>query len=102
MPRRSKYNLEAIRALSNVECPHCNVILSPADYLRLDSERLRCVKCGKDLYPAEERRPADADKLKGPLHGDQQTGRSRRVGVGQNVGLARVASLYTTKKSNGT
>jgi ribosomal protein S27AE len=51
MPRRSKLNLEAIRSAGNVGCPHCNVILSPAEYLRLDSERLRCGKCGKDFIP---------------------------------------------------
>lgn len=51
MPRRSKYNLEAIRAAGNVECPQCNATLSPADYLRLDGERLRCGKCGKDFAP---------------------------------------------------
>jgi DNA-directed RNA polymerase subunit RPC12/RpoP len=51
MPRRSKLNLEAIRSVGNVDCPHCNAILSPSEYLRLDNERLRCVRCGKDFVP---------------------------------------------------
>jgi DNA-directed RNA polymerase subunit RPC12/RpoP len=51
MPRRSKYNLEAIRAAGNVECPYCNAILSPSEYLRLDYKQLRCTKCGKDFIP---------------------------------------------------
>jgi ribosomal protein S27AE len=49
--RRGKYNLESIRSASNIECPHCNAILSPAEYLRLDGERLRCGKCDKDFIP---------------------------------------------------
>jgi hypothetical protein len=48
MPRRSKYNLEAMRTVGNEECPRCNAILSPSEYLRLDYERLRC---GKDFIP---------------------------------------------------
>jgi hypothetical protein len=66
MPRRSKLSLEALRSVGNEECPHCHAILSPAEYLRLDSERLRRVKCGKDFIPTKERRPADADELERP------------------------------------
>jgi DNA-directed RNA polymerase subunit RPC12/RpoP len=51
MPRRSELNLEAIRAAGNVTCPHCNAILSPAEYLRVDDKQLRCGKCGKDFIP---------------------------------------------------
>jgi DNA-directed RNA polymerase subunit RPC12/RpoP len=47
----SEKSSDAIRSVGNVECPHCRVILSPAEYLRLDSERLRCVRCGKDFIP---------------------------------------------------
>jgi len=49
MPRRSKYNLEAIRTVGNEQCPYCHTILSPTEYLRLDYERLCCGKCGKDF-----------------------------------------------------
>ena len=52
MPRRSKLNLEAIRSVVKVECPHFHPILSPAEYLRVDYEHLRCGKCGKDFIPA--------------------------------------------------
>jgi uncharacterized protein (DUF983 family) len=51
MPRRNKYNLEAISSAGNVECPHCNAILSPAEYLRVDDKQLRCGKCEKDFIP---------------------------------------------------
>jgi DNA-directed RNA polymerase subunit RPC12/RpoP len=53
MPRRSKLDLEAMRASLNVDCPHCHAALSPAEYMRLDSERLRCTKCGKDFEPPQ-------------------------------------------------
>jgi len=51
MPCRSKYNFETIRSAANVECLHCNGIVSPSEYLRFDNERLRCGKCGKDFIP---------------------------------------------------
>ena len=44
MPRRSRYDLDAIRAASNLDCPHCHAVLNAAEYLRVDSERLRCSK----------------------------------------------------------
>jgi hypothetical protein len=49
MPRRSKLSLEAIRGDET-----CTAILRPAEYLRVDSERLLCVKCGKDFIPARK------------------------------------------------
>jgi uncharacterized paraquat-inducible protein A len=51
MPRRSKLSLEAIRSVGNETCPNCDAILSPAEYLRVDSERLRCVRCENDFIP---------------------------------------------------
>ena len=63
MARRSKYNLEAMCSVGNEECPHCNAILSPSEYLRLDYERLQYGKCGEGLYSVGQRQPADADKL---------------------------------------
>lgn len=57
MPRRSKLTLEAIRSVGNEECPNCRAILTRAEYLRLDSERLRCVKCWKDFIPARKDAP---------------------------------------------
>ena len=57
MPRRSKYNLDAIRAASNLDCPHCHADLNAAEYLRVDSERVRCVKCGADFVPETKSGP---------------------------------------------
>jgi ribosomal protein S27AE len=53
MPRR-KLSLDVIRSVGNVECPICNAILTPAQYLRLDSERLECGKCGADFTPQKK------------------------------------------------
>jgi hypothetical protein len=54
MPHRSKLTLDAIRSVTSEKCPHCRAILSPGEYLRLDSERLRCVKCGRDFIPSKK------------------------------------------------
>ena len=52
MPKRRKLDLEFLLAASNIECPHCRAILTPADFLRLDSVRLRCKWCeGEFLAP---------------------------------------------------
>jgi hypothetical protein len=53
----SKLTLDAMRSVGNEKCPHCRAILSPAEYLRLDSERLRCVKCGRDFIPPRKGGP---------------------------------------------
>jgi len=58
MPRRSKLDLETIRAVGNVECPLCHELLTPADYLRIDYEHLRCAKCGEDFLPQAKGSPA--------------------------------------------
>jgi ribosomal protein S27AE len=64
MPRRSKLTRDAIRSVGNVECPQCRTILSPAEYLRVDYERLRCGKCGNDFIPPRKGDgPLDADEL---------------------------------------
>jgi hypothetical protein len=51
MPRRSKFDIEAIRSASDRQCPHCPQVLSAAEYLRLEHKRLRCSKCGRDFEP---------------------------------------------------
>jgi DNA-directed RNA polymerase subunit RPC12/RpoP len=51
MPRRRKLDPEAIRAALNIECPHCHASLAPAEFMRLDFERLRCLKCKQDFIP---------------------------------------------------
>ena len=57
MPRRSKLTFEALRSVGNETCPHCNAILSPTEYLRIDYEQLRCGKCGKDFIPSAKDGP---------------------------------------------
>ena len=49
MARRRKLDLEAIRASLNIECPHCHAMLRPSERMRLDSDRLRCLKCKQDF-----------------------------------------------------
>jgi hypothetical protein len=82
MPRRSKRDIESLRSVGNETCPHCDATLSPAEYLRVDSERLRCARCGKGFHPGGERRPADAAELRaGKLSASlDQSQRSVEVG----------------------
>ena len=42
---------------NNVECPHCHAVLTPAEHIRVDSERVRCGTCGKDFIPATKDGP---------------------------------------------
>jgi hypothetical protein len=50
-------NRAKVLAALNTACPSCGYSISPAEIVRLDSERMRCLKCGKifkagnpDLY----------------------------------------------------
>lgn len=45
-PSTDPYDIEAIRASLNIDCPHCNAVLGPADYMRLDGEGTRL----RDVY----------------------------------------------------
>jgi DNA-directed RNA polymerase subunit RPC12/RpoP len=61
MPRRRKFDLEAIRASLDIECPHCHATLRPAEHMRLDSERLRCLKCKQDfVYGPKDNPPTQS------------------------------------------
>ena len=53
-------NIKFLRSIGNETCPHCNAILSSAEYLRLDSEKLRC---GKGFIPLEKDGPPMRSKL---------------------------------------
>jgi hypothetical protein len=65
MPRRSKYDFEAMRASMNIECPNCSAILTPAEQIRVDSKRVRLWEVRDGLYSAAERRdPPISDELK--------------------------------------
>jgi hypothetical protein len=66
MPRRSKYDFEAMRASMNVECPHCHAVLlllSTSDWIRIDC----AVRSAGRIYTVAERPPADANELKRQL-----------------------------------
>ncbi len=49
MPRRSKMDLAKLHASMDTTCPHCGFTISPAELVRIDSERVRCPSCRKDL-----------------------------------------------------
>jgi len=57
MPRHRPLSLEAIRQALNTECPHCHAILGPAEWQRIDGERLRCLKCQKEFVPKGPEKP---------------------------------------------
>ena len=42
MARRSKYDLERIRAAMDTECTNCRYPIPPSEYERTDGEHLRC------------------------------------------------------------
>jgi len=56
MPRRSKFDLEKLRAASNVICPHCHMRISPERQQRVDWDHLKCPNCGKQFVPNRETR----------------------------------------------
>jgi Zn-finger nucleic acid-binding protein len=45
MPR-SKIDLAKIRAALLTVCPLCHAELKPAEWMRVDGERIKCLKCG--------------------------------------------------------
>ena len=51
MPRREKINLEKVKASLSVPYPECGHTVSPAELLRIDSEQVRCPKCGAIFKP---------------------------------------------------
>jgi len=44
--QKSKINLAKVLAALNTVCPSCGFSISPAEIVRVDSERMRCPKCG--------------------------------------------------------
>jgi uncharacterized Zn finger protein len=44
--QRAKINRTKVLAAMNTICPSCEHSISPAEILRVDSERMRCPKCG--------------------------------------------------------
>jgi len=45
------------------ECPHCQVVHTPADLLRLDPERLQCKSCTASQTMAHRRQSSGTRKL---------------------------------------
>jgi predicted RNA-binding Zn-ribbon protein involved in translation (DUF1610 family) len=43
---RNKINLAKVLAALNTVCPSCGFSISPAEIVRVDSERMHCPKCG--------------------------------------------------------
>ena len=46
MPSRNKINLEKVNASLFALCTECGYKIQSGEYRRVDSERLRCPKCG--------------------------------------------------------
>jgi len=44
--QKNKINLEKVLAALNTTCPSCGYSITPAEIVRIDSERMRCPKCG--------------------------------------------------------
>jgi predicted RNA-binding Zn-ribbon protein involved in translation (DUF1610 family) len=44
--QKSKINLTKVLAALNTMCPSCGFSIPPAEIVRVDSERMRCPKCG--------------------------------------------------------
>jgi hypothetical protein len=53
--RPGKINLEKIAAALTAVCPHCQAILTPADWQRVDGERVKCKWCSGLFVPARGR-----------------------------------------------
>jgi predicted RNA-binding Zn-ribbon protein involved in translation (DUF1610 family) len=56
MPGRRKVNLDKVRASLNTICMECGYSIPPSEVQTLDSQRLKCPKCGKDFVPAKRSR----------------------------------------------
>ena len=51
VPRRSKMDLEQIRASMMITCPLCQAKLSPEEWKRVDQEQVKCAWCGGLFIP---------------------------------------------------
>jgi predicted RNA-binding Zn-ribbon protein involved in translation (DUF1610 family) len=47
MPRKQKINLEKVLASLNTLCSKCGYSIPPAETCRLDTQRMKCPKCGE-------------------------------------------------------
>jgi predicted Zn finger-like uncharacterized protein len=44
--QKNKINRVKVLAALNAVCPSCSYSISPAEIVRIDSEKMRCPKCG--------------------------------------------------------
>ena len=60
MPRKGKINLEKVKASLSIVCTECGYGIEPAELKRIDTEHIRCPKCGAAFSPG--RNPKNASK----------------------------------------
>jgi DNA-directed RNA polymerase subunit RPC12/RpoP len=51
MPRRSKIDLEKVKASLSTQCPYCEHQITPAEIRRVSTDQVRCPKCGATFIP---------------------------------------------------
>jgi predicted RNA-binding Zn-ribbon protein involved in translation (DUF1610 family) len=51
MPSKQKINLEKVRASLNTLCPKCGYSIPPEKLYRIDSDQIKCPKCGERFIP---------------------------------------------------
>jgi predicted RNA-binding Zn-ribbon protein involved in translation (DUF1610 family) len=54
MPSKQKINLEKVLASLNTLCSKCGYSIPPAEICRLDTERMKCPKCGEIFAPSKQ------------------------------------------------
>ena len=47
MPQKQKINREKVNAALNTQCSKCGCLITPAQILRVDSQRMKCPECGE-------------------------------------------------------
>ena len=52
--QKNKINRAEVMATLNTVCPKCGNSISPAQIMRIDSERMRCPECGAVFAPKSE------------------------------------------------
>lgn len=58
MPSKPKINLEKVRAALNTVCSNCACAITPAEICRIDSEKIKCPRCGAKFAPSAKLREA--------------------------------------------
>jgi predicted RNA-binding Zn-ribbon protein involved in translation (DUF1610 family) len=55
MPRVTKAGLKKVLAELNTACTACGYSIPPNEMMRIDSERMRCPRCGEKFAPGERK-----------------------------------------------